>query len=182
MTDDQQLRELFDRMCQAWTDGDARAYGACFTADCDYVSYDGYWERGREPMVASHDKLFRGVLTGSALVGEVESIRHLGDDIALVHATGSVLVAWRTRLPKRRRTRNTIVALRTPEGWRFTAIHNGRIRPVGVPEPDSFPSRVARGLVRASGALGIGRAPARAARRSTLTTEARTGTRPGAQG
>lgn len=164
MTDDQQLRELFDHMCQAWTDGDARAYGACFTADCDYVSYDGYWERGREPMVASHDKLFRGVLTGSALVGEVESIRHLGDDVALVHATGSVLVAWRARLPKRRRTRNTIVALRTPEGWRFTAIHNGRIRPVGVPEPDSFPSRVARGLVRASGALGIGRTPAGATR------------------
>ncbi len=110
----------------------------------------------------SHDKLFRGVLVGSALVGEVESIRYLGDDVALVHATGSVLVGWRTRLPKRRRTRNTIVAVRTPEGWRFTAIHNGRIRPVGVPEPDSFPSRIARGLVRASGALHIGRAPARA--------------------
>jgi uncharacterized protein (TIGR02246 family) len=160
MTDDQQLLDLFNRMCLAWTDGDARAYGACFTADCDYVSYDGYWERGRDPMVASHDKLFRGVLSGSALVGEVESIRYLGDDVALVHGTGSVLVAWRARLPKRRRTRNTIVALRTPDGWRFTAMHNGRIRPVGVPEPDSLPSKVARGLVRATGALGIGRARA----------------------
>jgi hypothetical protein len=98
------------------------------------------------------------VLSGTALVGEVESIRHLGDDVALVHATGSVLVAWRTRLPKRRRTRNTIVAVRTPDGWCFTAIHNGRIRPVGVPEPDSLPATVARGLVRATGALGIGRA------------------------
>lgn len=158
MTDDQQLRDLFNRMCLAWTNGDARAYGACFTADCDYVSYDGYWERGRDPMVRSHDKLFRGVLSGTALVGEVESIRYLGDDVALVHATGSVLVAWRTRLPKRRRTRNTIVAVRTPDGWCFTAIHNGRIPPVGVPEPDSLPAKVARGLVRATGALGIGRA------------------------
>jgi len=60
MTDDQQLRDLFNRMCLAWTNGDARAYGACFTADCDYVSYDGYWERGRDPMVRSHDKLLRG--------------------------------------------------------------------------------------------------------------------------
>jgi uncharacterized protein (TIGR02246 family) len=158
MTDDQQIRDLFNRMCLAWTEGDARAYGACFTADCDYVSYDGNWERGRDPMVGSHDKLFRGVLFGSALVGEVESIRHLSDNIALVHGTGSVLVAWRTRLPKRRRTRNTVVAVRTPDGWRFTAMHNGRIRPVGIPAPDSFPSRAARGLVRATGALGIGRA------------------------
>jgi len=160
MNDDEQILDLFNRMGQAWIDGDARAYGACFTADCDYVSYDSTWQRGREPMVASHDKLFRGVLFGSALVGEVESIRYLGDHVALVHGTGSVLVAWRTRLPKRRRTRNTIVAVRTPDGWRFTAIHNGRIRPVGVPEPDSLPAEVARDLVRATGALDMGRARA----------------------
>lgn len=157
MNDDDQLADLFGRMCQAWTAGDAYAYGQCFTADCDYVSFDGYRERGREPMVASHDKLFRGVLFGSALVGEVESIRHLGEGVALVHATGSVRVAWRSRLPKRRLTRNTIVAVRRPEGWRFSAIHNGRVRPVGVPEPDSVPGRVARALVRATRVLGMGR-------------------------
>jgi uncharacterized protein (TIGR02246 family) len=160
MTDDEQLSALFDRMCQAWTAGDAVAYGRCFTSDCDYVSFDGYLERGRDAMVASHDKLFRGVLFGSALVGQVESIRHLGDGVALVHATGSVLTAWRRKLPKRRLTRNTIVAVRGPEGWRCTAIHNGRVRPVGVPSPDSFPARTARALVRASRALHLGHPPA----------------------
>lgn len=157
MNDDEEITALFERMCRAWTEGNARAYGACFTADCDYVSYDGYRERGREPMVASHDKLFRGVLYGSALVGSLESIRHLGDGVAVVHGTGSVQVAWRSRLPKRRLTLNTIVAVRCPEGWRFTAIHNGRVRPVGVPEPDSMPARIARGLVRASRTIGLGR-------------------------
>ena len=73
-----------------------------------------------------------------------------------MHATGSVLVAWRKRLPKRRLTRNTIVAVRGPEGWRCAAIHNGRVRPVGVPAPDSFPARAARVLVRASRALHLG--------------------------
>ena len=160
MTDDQQLRDLFDRMCQAWTAGDAQAYGRCFTDDCDYVSFDGYREQGREAMVSSHDKLFRGVLFGSALVGEVESIRHLAEGVAVVHATGSVLVAWRKKLPKRRLTRNTIVAVRGPDGWRCAAIHNGRVRPVGVPSPDSVPARVARGLVRGSRALHLGHAPA----------------------
>ena len=160
MTDDEQLSALFDQMCRAWTAGDAAAYGRCFTADCDYVSFDGYREQGREAMVASHDKLFRGVLFGSALVGQVESIRHLNDGVAVVHATGSVLVAWRKRLPKRRLTHNTIVAVRGPDGWRWTAIHNGRIRPVGVPSPDSVPARVARTLVRASRVLHLGHTPA----------------------
>lgn len=63
MNDDEEITALFERMCRAWTEGNARAYGACFTADCDYVSYDGYRERGREPTVASHDKLLRGSCT-----------------------------------------------------------------------------------------------------------------------
>jgi uncharacterized protein (TIGR02246 family) len=74
LTDDQELKALFQRMCQAWTEGDAAAYGACFTADCDYVSYDGTRARGREQVVESHDKLFRGVLVGSALRGELVAL------------------------------------------------------------------------------------------------------------
>jgi hypothetical protein len=63
---DAELRALFTRMCRAWTDGDARAYGDCFTSDMDYVSFDGHREQSHEAMVQSHDKLFRGVLYGSA--------------------------------------------------------------------------------------------------------------------
>lgn len=161
MTDDAQLTALFRRMCQAWTDGDAQAYGACFTPDADYVSFDGARAAGREPMVAAHDKLFRGVLTGSALIGEIESIRYLSPDIALVHATGSVLLAWRLRLPKRRLSRRTLVATRTEDGWRFAALHNARVRPMQIPAPDSFPARAARQMVRLAGALGVGGAGAR---------------------
>jgi uncharacterized protein (TIGR02246 family) len=40
-TDDQELRALFQRLCEAWTDENAAAYGACFTTDCDYISFDG---------------------------------------------------------------------------------------------------------------------------------------------
>lgn len=156
MTDTEQLTALFDRMCQAWSDGDAVAYGACFTAGCDYVSFDGSRAQGRGSMVDVHDKLFRGVLFGSALVGEVESIRHLGPDEALLYGTGSVLTAWRSKPPRKRLTRNTVVAARTGDGWRFTASHNGLISPLRI-RPDSFPARANRILVRAFGALGIGR-------------------------
>jgi len=74
---DAALHDLFDRMCAAWTAGDAAAYGDCFTEDSDYVSYDGTHARGRQAMVDNHHRLFTGVLSGSALVGRVESVRHL---------------------------------------------------------------------------------------------------------
>ena len=155
---DAELVHLFERMCAAWTAGDAEGYGACFTEDSDYVSYDGTHARGRREMVANHDRLFRGVLTGSALVGEVESVRHLRDDVAVMHATGSVQRPWRARLPKRRLSRQTIVAVRTDDGWRIAALHNGRVRPVALPAPDSLPSRASHAMARAARALHIGRA------------------------
>lgn len=156
MTDDAQLHALFKRTCQAWTDGDATAYGACFTPDSDYVSFDGTRASGRQPVIDAHDRLFRGVLTGSSLIGEIESIRYLADDIALVHATGSVLVAWRSTLPKRRLPRQTLVATRTTEGWRFAALHNTRVRPLQIPVVDSLPARAARKMVRIAAAFGLG--------------------------
>lgn len=149
--DDTRIRELFQAFMQAWTDNDARAFGALFTDDSDYVSYDGTIARGRQRHEHNHDLLFRGVLADSALVGDLESIRYVTPDVAVVHGTASVLMPWRRRLPRRRLSRQTIVLVRTSAGWRISAIHNGRVRPVGIPAPDSFPSRMSRLLTRLFG-------------------------------
>lgn len=155
--DDTQIHSLFDDMLAAWTRGDAHGYGACFTRDSDYVSYDGTRAEGRKPMVDAHDTLFRGVLAGSALVGEIESIRYVSTDVAVVHATGSVLMPWRSSLPKRRLSRQTLVTVRGDDGWRFAALHNSRVRPVTVPPPDSLPSKASRTMSGMARALSIGR-------------------------
>lgn len=155
-TDDHQLRELFERFMQAWTDGDAEAFGDCFTDDADYVSYDGTRAIGREAHQRNHDKLFRGVVAGSALVGDLESIRYVTPDVAILYGTASVLMPWRSTLPKRRLSRQTVVVLRTDQGWRITAIHNGRVRP--ITEPDAFPSKMSQLMSRTARRLGLGRA------------------------
>lgn len=152
---DTELRELFDRLCAAW--GDATEYGDCFTEDCDYVPYDGSVTHGRPAMIATHDRLFRGVLMGSTLVGDLEQIRYPAPDVAIMHATASVLMPWRSTLPKRRLSRQTLVAVRTDDGWRMSALHNGRVRPVTIPAPDSFPARASQLIARIAKALGIGR-------------------------
>jgi uncharacterized protein (TIGR02246 family) len=156
--DDIALAALFSDLLRAWTAGDAVAFGALFTADSDYVSYDGTIARGRPAHQHNHDQLFRGVLSGSRLVGDLESVRHLAPGVAILHGTGSVLMPWRSRLPRRRLSRQTIVAVRTTHGWKIDAIHNGRVRPIGIPAPDSPPARMSRLLTRIAGALGLGRA------------------------
>lgn len=159
---DRAITALFERACAAWTAGDARAYGECFTEDVDYIGFDGV-RNGHRGMVDGHDRLFRGVLDGSALVGQVEHIRYVRPDVAVVHATGSVLMPWRSELPKRRLSRQTLVAVDTGSGWRFTAFQNTRVRPVRIPDPGSFPARASKGLARLAGALGAGKRPKGAA-------------------
>ncbi|RVX41361.1 hypothetical protein EDD27_3883 [Nonomuraea polychroma] len=64
---------------------------------------------------------------------------------------------WRSKLPKRRLSRQTIVLVRTPTGWKISAIHNGRVRPIGVPVPDAFPSKMSQLMSRVARRLGLGR-------------------------
>ncbi|MFE0035675.1 SgcJ/EcaC family oxidoreductase [Streptomyces sp. NPDC059015] len=156
-TSDEQITQLFNQFMRAWTDNDAVAFGACFTADADYVSYDGTHATGRPALQDNHHRLFRGVLAGSALVGDLEAIRHITADVAIVHGTASVLMPWRSKLPKRRLSRQTLVVVRTEQGWRISALHNGRVRPVTIPDPDAFPSRMSQTMSRIGRRLGMGR-------------------------
>jgi uncharacterized protein (TIGR02246 family) len=155
--DTAQIETLFADFMAAWTANDTEAFGALFTDDSDYVSYDGTIARGRAQHQRNHDKLFRGVLAGSALIGDLESVRYLTPDVAVVYGTASVLMPWRSTLPKRRLSRQTIVVVRTEAGWKIGAIHNGRVRPVTVPEPDAFPSKMSQLMARIAHRLGLGR-------------------------
>ncbi|MGW3350220.1 SgcJ/EcaC family oxidoreductase [Nonomuraea rubra] len=155
--DTARIEELFADFMAAWTANDAEAFGALFTDDSDYVSYDGTIARGRALHQHNHDQLFRGVLAGSALVGDLESVRYLTPDVAVAYGTASVLMPWRSTLPKRRLSRQTIVVVRTEAGWKIGAIHNGRVRPVTVPAPDAFPSKMSQLMARIAHRLGLGR-------------------------
>ncbi|MFE6222553.1 SgcJ/EcaC family oxidoreductase [Streptomyces sp. NPDC057854] len=159
-THEREVRDLFAEFCRTWTEGDADGFGRLFTEDADYVSYDGSWAAGVTRLRDNHDKLFRGVIAGSAMVGGIESLRFVTDSVAVLVADGSVLMPWRSTLPKRRLSRQTVVCVRTPAGWRIAAIQNGRQRPVTVPEPDAMPSRMSHALTRLARRAGAGRARA----------------------
>lgn len=152
------IRELFAEYCRTWTAGDSAGFGRLFTRDADYVSYDGSWAAGAEKLQDNHDKLFRGVIAGSAMVGDIESLRFITDSVAVVVGNGSVLMPWRDELPKKRLSRQIVVCVETPEGWRIAAIQNGRQRPVALPEVDSMPSKMSHLMTRLAQRFGIGRA------------------------
>jgi uncharacterized protein (TIGR02246 family) len=128
--DEREIRELVDRLSDSWARGDAQAYGAEFTEDCDYVAFDGVRLRGPTEPHTHLARLFGTVLKDSRLEGEVESVRFAAPDVAVVHWTGSVAYPWQQRVKRRRQSRQTLVVVRRDGRWRATAFQNTRVRPL----------------------------------------------------
>lgn len=157
--DEAAIRAVVGEMYEAWARNDARRYAATYEEDADYVTFDGTRLRGRTAIEASHRQLFESVLEGTRIVGDVESIRFVTPEVAIVHATGAVVWPWHEGVPPRRQSRQTLVFVKRDGAWRATTFHNTRVRP--VPPPGGLVVKAFRGYVRLRLALA-----ARAARRS----------------
>jgi uncharacterized protein (TIGR02246 family) len=123
--DEAAIRVLFADLLAAWGRGDGAAYGALFTADADYVAFDGSRTTGGAEIAASHQQLFATWLKGTRLSGAVARLRFPRPEVAIVIATGGTLMPGRKRPV--RPSIQTLIAVRQDEGWRFAAFHNTRI-------------------------------------------------------
>jgi uncharacterized protein (TIGR02246 family) len=126
-TDDTAVRDLFAQLLAAWGRGDGPAYGALFTEDADYIAFDGSRTRGQQEIVTSHQRLFDSWLKGTRLVGQIDTLRFLSPDTALLHATGGTIFPRQHDERGRRPSIQTLVAVKRDGAWRFTAFHNCRI-------------------------------------------------------
>jgi hypothetical protein len=126
--------------CGRGVAGPFRALGrARFTADADYVSFDGSRRGPRPDGRRTRSAVPRGpggIVPGGRgriRAAAVPGRRRRPRDRLGPHARPS-------RLPRRRLSRQTMVAVLTAQGWRFTAMHNGRVRPLRIPTPDFLPT------------------------------------------
>jgi uncharacterized protein (TIGR02246 family) len=125
--DDAAVRDLFAQLLAAWGRGDGPAYGALFTEDADYIAFDGSHTRGQQEIATSHQHLFDSWLKGTRLVGQIDTLRFLSPDTALLHATGGTIFPGQRDTRGRRPSIQTLVAVKRDGAWRFIAFHNCRI-------------------------------------------------------
>ncbi|MPV51243.1 MULTISPECIES: SgcJ/EcaC family oxidoreductase [unclassified Pseudactinotalea] len=125
------VHEAFDRVMAAWGE-DADAYGAGFTRDASYVVWFGARYRGRAEIVEQHRPLFAGPMRGSRLVGRIEDVQFIHDDVAVVTSWGAIVRGRRTGRHAGRHGRKlqTWVAVRSDDRWRFAAFVNTKRRPL----------------------------------------------------
>jgi uncharacterized protein (TIGR02246 family) len=125
--DERAVRDLFRRLLDTWGRGDGAAYGALFTDDAEYIAFDGSNRRGSKAIGAEHQQLFDTWLKGTRLVGQIDTLRFLTPEVALLHTTGGTIFPGQKDNRGRRPSIQTLVAVKRNDVWRFTAFHNTRV-------------------------------------------------------
>ena len=109
---------------QAWNDADGPGFGAVFGADTNFVDIRGVrHEGGPEEIGASHQGIFDSIYKGSVIRYDVETSRHLGDDVVVANARAT-LNAPAGPLAGTSHAVSTVVLAREGGAWRAVAFHN----------------------------------------------------------
>jgi uncharacterized protein (TIGR02246 family) len=129
--DEAAVRGLYQQLMDGWNRGSGDAFAAVFTEDGDLVAFDGTHFVGRKEIAPFHQQLFDKWMKGTRLVGQVNYVRFLSPDVAVMHAVGGTVMPGKTEPSPERDSIQTLVATRQGGEWRITAFQNTRVRLMG---------------------------------------------------
>ncbi len=127
-SDEATVRGLYQQLIDGWNRGSGAAFAAVFAEDGDLVAFDGTHFKGRQEIARFHQELFDRWMKGTRLVGQVEDVRFLSSDVALMHAVGSTVMRGKAEPSPERDSIQTLVATRQGGEWRLAAFQNTRVR------------------------------------------------------
>lgn len=133
---DADARALLAGLAARWDAGDGHGYGELFAPEATYVQFNGVLLNGRQEIADMHDLMFRTMLYGTRLIAhDIESVRQVGEDCAVVVSTGAALYPWQKEVTPKRLSRQTLILERRDGRWLITGFQNSRIKPFPTSGP-----------------------------------------------
>jgi uncharacterized protein (TIGR02246 family) len=122
-TDERAVRAVLDAVYTAWAENDADAFVAPYHPDATAV-HTGTVMPNRDAIRATMSAGFAGPLKGSEGIHEVQSVRFVGADTAIVLSRGAIRFAGQDEPAPGSRTLDGWVLCHQDGGWRVEAFHN----------------------------------------------------------
>jgi uncharacterized protein (TIGR02246 family) len=117
------VRAVLDEVYAAWANNDPDAFVAPYAADATAV-HTGVYMPKRDAIRATLAAVFAGELKGSKGVHEVQGIRFVGADTAIVLSKGAIVFPGQTEPASESRTLDGWVLCKHDAVWRVEAFHN----------------------------------------------------------
>lgn len=121
--DNAAVRAVLDAIYAAWADNDADAFVAPYAPDATAI-HSGTLMADRDAIRTVMATGFQGPLKGSLGLHEVQSIRFVGPDTAIVFSKGAIEFAGQSQPAAESRTLDGWVLSRWDGAWRVEAFHN----------------------------------------------------------
>ena len=126
--DEKAIRAIIVELNQGWSTGNAEPWGRHFTKEADFVAVNGRYYKGREAIEKGHQVLFTGRFKGTKQRYDVQSVRLLRDDVAVVHCKGSV-VPKNEEFPKQHTVLPVMIFTKEKGRWQVAVFQNLRLPP-----------------------------------------------------
>jgi uncharacterized protein (TIGR02246 family) len=120
---DKAVLDVIQSGYDAWAGNDAELFATLYLDDATVVQ-PGIHKRNKSDIRTSMAALFAGPLKGSRVLDTPQSVRYLGEDVAVVITEGGILMAGQSVLPPERRVRATWVLAKRDGQWYIAAYHN----------------------------------------------------------
>jgi len=121
--DENAVRALLDGVYAAWAANDADAFVAEYAPHANAV-HSGYYMENRDAIRATIAYEFAGRLKDSRAVHEVQSVRFIGTDAAIVLSKASIVFAGQSEPAPESRTLDTWVLSKQDAAWNVERFHN----------------------------------------------------------
>lgn len=127
-SDEAAVRQVPQRIIDAWAAHDPDAFAATFTEDGTMI-LPGVFRQGREDIRAFMTQAFAGPYQGTRVVGTPISAKPISADTVLVLTQGGVIPAGATELPAERGVRASWLLVKRDGEWLLTAYQNSPALP-----------------------------------------------------
>ncbi|MBT8300939.1 MAG: SgcJ/EcaC family oxidoreductase, partial [Maribacter sp.] len=87
----EQIKKVIQTLVDAWSEGDAESFASNFTENADFTVWFGMQLNGQKEIAFGHSIIFKEFYANTKWDLNINKIRFIGEDYALVHCSGSVL-------------------------------------------------------------------------------------------
>lgn len=126
---------LSDRFIAGWNSHDAHLFASAFALDADFTNIRGEGASGRDNIEKFHAKVFERFFLHSHQTAQVQKIRFLNADVAVLDVswqmTGAVDAAGKA-MPPRSGLLDLVFTASGPE-WLITVMHNTELTEAPAP-------------------------------------------------
>jgi uncharacterized protein (TIGR02246 family) len=119
---DRGVRDALSDLFTAWEENDAEAFASLYTDDASVI-LPGRYLKNRDELRSTMLAAFAGPLRGSTRAVDLDTVRLLGPDAAVVAGRSVVVPEGEERPPSDRWSSSTWVLTRRQDHWLIAAYH-----------------------------------------------------------